>query len=136
MKIVFLWHDSQKGPRPLKSSDKKLAETHGIVDQGGSICGEKMETIAKVQTRSISLKLAAVSIRWNGRLLPRRYCWGSYNPIRGCVLGRSYEKQTVGYNSIRGCVHLVAVKRNRWLVKNYTNYGQNHMSLNKMPPFY
>ncbi|CAP86939.1 hypothetical protein PCH_Pc24g00310 [Penicillium rubens Wisconsin 54-1255] len=24
MKIVFLWHDSQKGSRPLKSSDKKL----------------------------------------------------------------------------------------------------------------
>ncbi|CAG7986022.1 unnamed protein product, partial [Penicillium salamii] len=24
MKIVFLWHDSQKGSRPLKSPDKKL----------------------------------------------------------------------------------------------------------------
>ncbi|CRL31153.1 unnamed protein product [Penicillium camemberti] len=73
------------------------AETHGTVDQGGSICGEKMETIAKVQTRSTSPKLAAVSVRWNGGLLPRRYCWGSYNPIRGCVLGRSHEKNYANY---------------------------------------
>jgi hypothetical protein len=29
MKIVFLWHDSQKGPRPLKSSDKKLGLVSG-----------------------------------------------------------------------------------------------------------
>jgi hypothetical protein len=83
------------------------ATTHGTVDQGGSICGEKMETIAKVQTRSTSPKLAAVRVRWNGTLLPRRYCWG------GRVFGitADFGDRMVGYNSIRGCVLLVAVKR-------------------------
>ena len=51
-------------------------------------------------------KAFAISVRWNGTLLPRRY-WGGrvfgitaefgdrmvgYNSIRGCVLGRSEEK--------------------------------------------
>ncbi|CDM32566.1 unnamed protein product [Penicillium roqueforti FM164] len=75
------------------------ATTQGTVDQGGSICGEKMEIIAKVQTRSISLKLAAVRVRWNGGLLPRRYCWGSHEKVSSPVK----------------CTRLV---------KNYANYGQ------------
>ncbi|CAP79293.1 hypothetical protein PCH_Pc17g00060 [Penicillium rubens Wisconsin 54-1255] len=53
------------------------ATTHGTVDQGGSSCGpEKFEGFARVQTRSTSPKFSAISVRWNGGLLPR-YCWGS-----------------------------------------------------------
>jgi hypothetical protein len=83
------------------------ATTHGTVDQGGSICGEKMETIAKVQTRSTSPKFSAISVRWSGSLLLRRYCWG--RPVFGITA--DFGDRMVGYNPIRGCVHLVAVKR-------------------------
>ena len=51
------------------------AMTHETVDQGGSICGleKKLNGFAKAQARSTSPNLMAVSVRWNGSLLLRRY---------------------------------------------------------------
>ncbi|CAG8193158.1 unnamed protein product, partial [Penicillium nalgiovense] len=85
------------------------ATTRGTVDSGRFYLSpaEKLERIAEAQTRSTSPMLSAVSVRWYGTLLPRRYCWG------GRVFGitADFGDRMVGYNSIRGCIHLVAAKR-------------------------
>ncbi|CAP79261.1 hypothetical protein PCH_Pc09g00140 [Penicillium rubens Wisconsin 54-1255] len=86
------------------------ATTHGTVDQGGSICGEKMETIAKVQTRFTGPKLTAVDVGWNRVLLPRSDCWGSEYSEYHTVFG----DRMVGYNPTRGCVLLCSLGRSRW----------------------
>jgi hypothetical protein len=55
------------------------ATTHGTVDQAGSIYGpeKKVEGFAKVETRSTSPNLMAVSVRWNTALLLGRYGRGT-----------------------------------------------------------
>ncbi|CDM32592.1 unnamed protein product [Penicillium roqueforti FM164] len=54
------------------------ATTHRTVDSGRFYLSpaEKLERIAEIQTRSTSPKLSAISVRWYGGLLPRKYCWG------------------------------------------------------------
>jgi hypothetical protein len=65
---------------------------------------KKLERIPKVQTRSISPKSTAISVRWNGALLLRRDCWGS----EYLEYHADFGDRMVGYNPIRGCVLLAA----------------------------
>ncbi|CAP79309.1 hypothetical protein PCH_Pc17g00220 [Penicillium rubens Wisconsin 54-1255] len=107
-----LWEGmiAKKGPDPLKNSqetgssfqdnhvrfcDADLSDDPRDSRSGRFYLwpGEKLERIAEVQTRSTSPKFSAISVRWNGGLLPRRYCWGQATPRPWlCSLGRSNEQ--------------------------------------------